>query len=62
MTEDLVAQEWAELFQLREDIKGPEGYETWKDAAVAERIRRVKAETAVYNIVLKRLNKVLDGN
>ena len=29
--------EWAELYRLREEIKGPDGYATWKDAAVAMR-------------------------
>lgn len=29
---------------IRENIEGPTGYATWKDAAVAERVRRVKAE------------------
>lgn len=35
---------WAEIHKLREEIKGPDGYQTWKDAAVDERIKRVKAE------------------
>lgn len=35
---------WAEIWRLRHDAEGPAGYDTWKDAAVAERVRRVKAE------------------
>lgn len=35
---------WAEIFKLRSALKGPEGFETWYDAAVHERVRRVKAE------------------
>lgn len=53
MTKDLNPNEdrpeilWAEIHRLREELKGPEGYNTWKEAAVAERVRRVKAETAL---------------
>ncbi len=36
--------DWAEMHRLRAEVKGPDGYATWKDAAVAERVRRVKAE------------------
>lgn len=35
---------WAEICRLREAIQGPDGYETWQQAATAERARRVKAE------------------
>jgi hypothetical protein len=35
---------WAEIHRLSEELKGPEGYETWKDAAIAERLRATKAE------------------
>lgn len=35
---------WAEIFRLRDQVQGPDGFETWKDAAVAERVRRVAAE------------------
>jgi hypothetical protein len=38
---------WAEIWRLRHDAEGPDGYDTWKDAAVAERVRRVKAERAL---------------
>jgi len=37
---------WAEIYRLRAAVKGPEGYDSWQDAATAERIRRVKAEVA----------------
>ena len=32
------------IAHLEHEVKGPDGYDTWKDAAVAERVRRVKAE------------------
>jgi hypothetical protein len=32
---------WAEIHRLSEELKGPQGYETWKDAA---RLRATKAE------------------
>lgn len=38
---------WAEIWKLRNSMRGPEGFETWQDAAVDERIRRVKAEAAL---------------
>lgn len=36
---------WTEIWRLREAVKGPDGYATWQDAATAERIRRVRAES-----------------
>lgn len=33
------AETWAELYRLREEVKGPDGFATWKDAAVSERLR-----------------------
>lgn len=35
---------YAELQRLRAEIKGPAGFATWKDAALAERIARVELE------------------
>lgn len=35
---------WAEIIRLRDKIQGPDGFDTWQDAAVAERVRRVAAE------------------
>jgi hypothetical protein len=40
-------QLWAEIHRLRAAVKGPDGFETWQDAAVSERVRRVKAEKAL---------------
>ncbi|HHT8272976.1 TPA: hypothetical protein ACT2RL_001544 [Citrobacter braakii] len=37
---------YAELYRLREEIKGPNGFDTWKDAAIAERKARVELEKA----------------
>lgn len=34
----LDAEEWAELYTLRAESKGPDGYPTWKDAAVSEKV------------------------
>lgn len=35
---------YAELYRLRIENKGPDGFETWRDAAVFERTRRADAE------------------
>lgn len=35
---------WAEIHRLRAELQGPEGYSSWKDAAVAERRRRVELQ------------------
>ncbi len=37
---------WAEIHRLRAEVAGPDGFATWKEAAVAERVRRVRAESA----------------
>jgi hypothetical protein len=41
------ARLWAEIHQLRAIVKGPEGYATWQEAAIAERAHRVRAENEV---------------
>ena len=33
-------QLWAEIWRLRAEVAGPDGYATWKDAAVSERLRK----------------------
>ncbi len=43
-TEENPYRLWAEIHALRATLQGPDGYATWKDAAVAERIRRIEAE------------------
>ncbi|GEM_PF-5536378 len=35
---------YAELYRLRAELKGPDGFDTWKDAAIAERKNRVELE------------------
>lgn len=35
---------WAEIFKLRYQISGPDGFVTWKDAALDEIQRRIKLE------------------
>jgi hypothetical protein len=48
MTEkQMEAEDYAELYRLRAAVKGPDGFETWQDAATDERIRRVKAESDI---------------
>lgn len=47
VAEVMEAPEWAELYRLREAVKGPAGFATWQDAATDERVRRVKAEARV---------------
>lgn len=44
--EDNPVDLWARIHRLEAEAKGPEGFATWRDAAVAERVRRVKAEKA----------------
>lgn len=34
----------AEIHRLRSELQGPDSFATWKDAVIAERLRRVKAE------------------
>jgi hypothetical protein len=44
-SEENPARLWAEIHRLRAEVAGgPLGYATWKDAAEAERVLRVKAE------------------
>ena len=38
---------WAEIYRLRAALKGPDGHASWQDAATDERIRRVRAESAL---------------
>jgi hypothetical protein len=37
----------AEIERVRAELQGPDGFETWKDAAIDERVRRRKAETEI---------------
>lgn len=46
----LNAELYAELYRLREEVKGPDGFQTWKDAAVFERKRRVAMESIATEI------------
>lgn len=38
---------YAELYRLREEIKGPDGFETWKDAALVEKKARIELQRIV---------------
>ncbi len=44
--DDLVALH-AEVFKLREEIKGPEGFDTWKDAAIHLKSKFNRANTSI---------------
>jgi hypothetical protein len=35
---------WAEIHKLRAEAKGPDGFDTWRDAAIHQRVRASKAE------------------
>lgn len=37
---------WAEIHRLRAAVAGPAGFASWQDAATAERVLRVKTQTA----------------
>jgi len=43
-SEKFDAELWAELYTLRAAVKGPDGYTSWQDAAVDERMKRHAAE------------------
>ena len=45
--EDSTELLWAEIHRLRAELKGPEGFDSWKDAAIAERVLRVKNQSLV---------------
>ncbi|HHP5639872.1 TPA: hypothetical protein ACSC6H_001659 [Klebsiella variicola] len=42
---------YTELYRLRTDVKGPDGFDTWRDAAIAERKARVELEKASQRVV-----------
>lgn len=42
--EDNAVRLWAEIWKLRSEARGPGDYETWRDAAVDEKMKRIKAE------------------
>lgn len=44
---EMDAEAYAELIRLRAAVKGPEGFATWQDAAVDERMQRIKAQRAL---------------
>ncbi len=56
IAKDGYAELWAECYTLRCEIKGPDGFETWKDAAVHERREMVKVKAEA-----KRLTKERDA-
>jgi len=53
----------AEIFRLREALKGPEGFATWREAAVAEKLSRVAAERMLTSVEkqLRDLQDYLSG-
>ncbi|WP_236526080.1 hypothetical protein, partial [Escherichia coli] len=42
-----MAEVYAELYRLREEVKGPDGFNTWRDAAIAEKKARVELEKQI---------------
>lgn len=44
------AEIYAELYRLRAEIKGPDGFDTWKDAAISEKKARIACEKRVPEI------------
>lgn len=42
---------WAEIHKLRSLVGGPDGYETWRDAAVAERVARVNIKNDLEEVL-----------
>lgn len=38
---------WAELHKARAELRGPDGFASWQDAAVNERVRRARAVDAL---------------
>lgn len=44
------ARLWAEIHKLREALKGPDGFDTWQDAAVAERLRCTALKGALQSL------------
>lgn len=49
---------WAELFKLRAQHNAPQGFASWKDAAVHERLKRVKYERALSDIINQELDRL----
>lgn len=47
---DQVDADALELVRLREEVKGPTGFDTWKDAAIDERLKRVALERQLKEI------------
>jgi hypothetical protein len=50
---------WAEIWKLRAEARGPYDFETWRDAAVAEKMHRVKAERELKEL-REQISMVLD--
>ena len=41
---------WSELCRLRAEAEGPDGFLTWKNAAILEKIKRVKVEKTIKHL------------
>jgi hypothetical protein len=48
-----------EIERLQEDLKGPDGFATWKDAAIAERVQRVAKQAGVERLKQER-NEIIE--
>jgi len=50
-SEEDPARLWAEIHTLRAAAAGPNGYATWQEAATSERMRRVRNEQQIENLL-----------
>lgn len=44
---------WAEIHRLNSLLKGPDGFDTWMDAAVHERRAKIAAERKLQDVYTK---------
>jgi hypothetical protein len=51
---------WGEIWKLRSEAKGPDGFDTWSDAAIHEKRKRIDAERDLQLLKDKVLNLTRD--
>ena len=42
---------WAEIWKLRNEAKGPDGFDTWRDAAIDEKMKRKLEEVRTKKVM-----------
>lgn len=54
ISDQMTPENWTELHRLREEVKSPDGFLTWKDAAVAEKLKGndLAAKIEALNVLL----------